>query len=97
MNIHQAYPKVFLTAEGFAEQTLTIKGVAMEPLGDVQKPVLRFKEIATGFVINKLCGGILAKLFGPDTDRWTGRRVTLYPTTTDFRGRQVPAIRVKAA
>lgn len=37
----------------------------------------------------------IAKLYGNDTDEWKGKRVTLYPTTTEMAGETVECIRVR--
>lgn len=37
----------------------------------------------------------IAKMYGNDTDEWRGKRVTLYPTTTEMAGETVECIRVR--
>lgn len=60
-----------------------------------KKPVLSFKGARKKLAINKTNGKIIAKLYGKDCDAWVGKRITIYPTTTNFGGETVDCIRVK--
>jgi hypothetical protein len=96
MDIRQAFQSSFLrAAEMQGPQAVTIKSAAVESLGDVQKPVVRFKEISQGLVLNRTNARVLSQMFGPETDSWVGKRLTLFVASVEFRGRQVPGIRIK--
>lgn len=60
-----------------------------------KKPFVKFKDHEKRLAINKTNGKTLKKLYGADTDRWIGKLVTLYPTTTNFGGETVDCIRIK--
>ena len=88
--------------------TLTIERVIGATLtGDKgkksKKPVVFFKETKTdpetgkkkGLALNATNGKSIAGLYGNDTDAWIGKRITLYPTTTEMGGETVECIRVR--
>ena len=60
-----------------------------------EKPVLRFNEAKKGLVLNRINSTTIQELYGPETTAWTGKRITLFPTTTEFQGKNVPCIRVR--
>lgn len=72
------------------EVTLTIARV--EPPGTVKaadgskidKSVMFFNETPKCFPLNTTNLRLTRAMFGNETDRWTGKRVTLRPTTTDI-------------
>ena len=48
------------------------------------------------WVLNKTNAKTIAKLYGTETDNWTGKRITLFPTTCEMKGETVDCIRVRA-
>jgi hypothetical protein len=67
-----------------------------------KKPRVLFRELLKrnppdkrGLLLNKTNGKTIAKLYGNETDAWVGKRVTLYPTTTQFGRDNVECIRVR--
>lgn len=62
-----------------------------------KKPVLWFVEAkdGRGLALCKTNAKIIAALYGNNTDQWIGKRITLYPTTTDAFGKTVECIRVR--
>jgi hypothetical protein len=46
-------------------------------------------------VMNKTNAKLIASHYGDDTDNWTGKEITLYPTTCQAFGETVPCIRVR--
>lgn len=62
-----------------------------------KKPVAYFKESKDnrGLVLNKTNCKVVAALYGAETDKWIGRRVTLFPTTTSAFGQTVDCIRIR--
>lgn len=102
MNVHQAFPSQYLKASdlGLAEPVVTIARVELEAIGrdKEHKPVVYFEGKGKGVVLNKTNAKRIADLLGsPDTDDWTGQRIRLYATTTEFSGEQVECIRIKSA
>lgn len=82
-----------------AEKTLTIEKVKVlttEMSGEKKKqPELCFKGIKLPFALNKTNAATIAQLYGNAPRDWIGKRVTLYPTTTQFGRNTVDCVRVK--
>jgi|SRR5579862_5805356 len=49
-----------------------------------RKPVVHFKGARKPLALNRTNAKTIAALYGKDTVHWIGKRVTLYPTTTNF-------------
>jgi len=101
MNIHDAFPSMYLKASdlGDAQPVASIDRVEMEPVGRQKemKPVVYFLGKTKGMVLNKTNSKKIADIAGtPDTDEWHGVQVKLYATEVDFQGETVEAIRVKS-
>ena len=82
------------------EVTVTIEKVtAGELQGDKgrksKKPIVKFVNKEKKLALNKTNGKAIATMYGPDTDDWAGKQITIYPTTTEFGGETVECIRVK--
>jgi hypothetical protein len=58
-------------------------------------PVLFFKGFARPLGLNKTNGKTVAGMYGKDTARWIGKRLTLYPTTTEMNGEMKDCIRIR--
>lgn len=100
MKISSAFPSKYLKAEDVIEDTTyTIARVEIETLGQgrdaEEKPIVYFNEVDKGLALNKTNSGIIAKLYGDDTDDWTNRAVTLYATEVQFKDEMVLAIRIR--
>ena len=102
MNINSVFPSKYLKAADLQgrDVMVTIERVTLEDLagnGDDKdvKPVVYFKGKTSGLGLNKTNANTIADLYGPETDNWIGRAITLFPTHTDFNGRQVECIRVR--
>ncbi len=97
------YPTEYIAAPELQgrDVALTIKGVSIDEMplagkSEKQKrPIVRFVETDKKLVLNKTNAKIVAKLFGPQTAEWVGKRVALYPTTTKFGPETVDCIRVR--
>lgn len=80
--------------------TLTITRVVAEMIEGEnnrkdKRPILYFEEAKKPFIMNKTNAKVLIKLYGPDYTQWTGKRVTIFPTTTKMAGEVVECIRVR--
>jgi hypothetical protein len=95
--VSQVYPSKNLSAADLNDQelTLTISGAEVQSFDEGTKLVIYFEEQEKGFVSNLTNSRIISGLYGDDTDRWIGERITLYPTETQYNGRMVDCIRVK--
>jgi hypothetical protein len=102
MNINDSFPSNYLKASdlGTTEPVVTIDRVEHEPVGRDRemKAVLYFQGKEKGVVLNKTNAKKITELLGsPETDEWSGFKIRLYATTTEFAGETVECIRVKAA
>jgi hypothetical protein len=103
MKKHDVFPSKFLVAadlEGRA-RVLTIKSAPYETLknknGEEQKTVLYFEEIRKAFPLNVTNWTKICEVTGEDdTDRWPGKQIEVYPTTTMMNGQETDCIRVRA-
>jgi hypothetical protein len=80
--------------------TVTIARVAAgELIGEggrkAKKPIIYFEGKDKGFAANKTNCKIIAAMYGTDTRKWVGQRITLYPTTTEMGGKTHDCIRVR--
>ena len=78
--------------------TVTIDRVEAEVVGPdkAKRPVVYFTGQKKGMVLNKTNSRQIRTFYGPDTSQWTGRRITIFPTETQFKGEIVDCIRVRA-
>lgn len=100
-SITDLYPSRYLKAEEFEEgeeRILTIKDVQVEDFqgsGKTEKkPILYFREDKP-LVLNKTNGSIIAKLYGPQTDDWFGKQVTVFTMEVQSFDDIVRAIRIR--
>jgi hypothetical protein len=80
--------------------TLTIErveaGVIENADGESKRmPFVYFKGMGKPLGLNKTNGKSLAGMYGTDVRKWIGKRVTLYPTTTQYGGETKECIRIR--
>ena len=75
----------------------TIDRVQVQEVGSDKDrcPVVFFREFKKGLGLNKTNAKRIRNLYGADVDQWPGKRVTLYPSETDFGGQTVDCLRVR--
>lgn len=101
MNINNAFPSKWLKSGDLedGDLTLTIKSVEQEEVGQgedaEQKPIVHFQEVEKGMVLNKTNANTISSLYGPETDGWVGKKISLFSTEVDFGGKQTLAIRIR--
>lgn len=102
MKISAAFPSNYLKAVDFesGDQTLTIKSVDVEEIGGQgkkeEKPIIYFREMEKGLVLNKTNANTIEKLFGSDdTDDWIGKQITIGESEIEFQGEAMMSIRVR--
>lgn len=98
MKASELCPSPHLSAADLSGDTVvTIKGVAFKEVGDKKemKGVLFFEEATRGMVVNRTNLKRIISLHGSETDGWNGKKITLYPSETDFGGETVACIRVR--
>lgn len=97
MDMNDAFPSKWLKSSDFEhEQTLTMREVRKQKVGDDEKPVLYFHELPKGLVLNKTNNCVIVSIYGKMSEAWTGKRLTLYKARVESFGEMVDAIRVKA-
>lgn len=83
------------------DYTLTIAKVESRALKTRQAPegkrkvTITFNGARKKMVSNSTNCETIEGMYGPDTDAWVGKRVTLYATTTSLGRKTVPCIRVR--
>ena len=59
------------------------------------KLILWFANDDRGLVMNRTNIRVLREAFGDTVDSWAGKIIIVFPTSVDFRGKLVPALRVR--
>jgi hypothetical protein len=97
MNINEAFPSNYLKSSDLqgSTPTVTMSHVTTEKMGDDTKLVLYFQGKEKGMVLNKTNANNIASLYGPETEDWHGKKITLAVAWVDFQGRSVEALRVR--
>lgn len=60
-----------------------------------KKPIVWFEGREKGLALNKTNARTIADMYGNDTVKWVGKRITIWPTTTQFGRETVECIRVR--
>lgn len=78
-------------------QIVAISDAEFKDNGRVKKKmILHFSNHAKTLVLNKTNKDAIAYAYGgDDSDPWIGKSIILYPTTVEFEGKSVEAIRVR--
>lgn len=79
------------------EVEVAISEVRMEQMATSgeEKPVLYFEGKKQGLVLNATNTNRIAAAYGGETDLWSGKPLVLYGTVTDYRGEEMPCLRVR--
>lgn len=101
MNINDAFPSKYIRASDLngAPMVLTMSG-CQEEVVDTQsgkkKPILYFQENdISPLALNKTNAGMIAAIYGPETQGWMGHQIELFPSMTEFQGQPTSCIRVR--
>jgi hypothetical protein len=101
MNVNDIFPSRFLKAHDLAGKpyTLTIKAVTLEDLGHgaekETKLAIAFEKATKMMLLNRTNAMIIASLYGPETDQWLGKAVTVYSARVKAFGAWHDALRIK--
>jgi hypothetical protein len=97
LKVSEIYPSNFIAAGDLDGRpvTLTVDRIAepgavkREDGQKIDKPILYFveKPKGPGLVLGKTNARTIRLIHGNDMSRWTGKKVTFYPTTTDMAKR----------
>lgn len=97
MKVSEAFPSKNLKAEDLhgRQVSVTIESYERQEFReDGLKPVLSFVGKDKGFVLNKSNATSIKAIYGDEMDGWIGKKIILFPTTTNYRGEMVQCIRV---
>ena len=99
MDINAAFPSKWLKAADLKGRSVRVKisHVAMEEVGSDMLPVVYFLGAEKGVVLNKTNSNAISDAYGQETDNWGGKDMEVFPSTTDFAGRVVDCVRMRAA
>jgi hypothetical protein len=98
MKVQDAFPSKYLRAADVesmgGELNYTIKRIVIEEVGQdkEEKPILYFRQIQQGLVLNRTNADRLAASLGDEMDNWAGKKITLTTELVRFGGRTVPGI-----
>ncbi len=92
------FPSKWLRASDLDKPRLvTIKKIAEEEVGDDIKPVAYFHGEERGLGLNITnCRSIEEIAESDDVDIWEGVTIVIYKTQTDYQGKRVDCIRIRA-
>lgn len=96
MRVSDHYANNFLRADDFDARgrELTIQSVEVETVGKEDKPVVHFVGEDKTLPLNKTNALEIAEIHGDEMDEWTGKKIRIYQTKTEYNGRRVPCMRV---
>lgn len=60
-----------------------------------KKPIVYFDGKEKGLALNSTNAKTIAAMYGNYTEKWIGKSITLYPTTTQMGGETVECIRIR--
>jgi hypothetical protein len=99
MNINQAFPSKYVTAGDLQGRDVPVQigRVEIEEVGDDedQRPVMYFTGMKKGMVLNKTNATTISGLYTEETNNWIGKGIVIYPSTTNYGGKEVDCIRVR--
>lgn len=101
MRIDKLYPSKFLKAADLngKQVTVTISKLVMEEMGfgseKESKPCLYFEKATKSLVLNRTNAMTISKLYGLESDLWTGKRITLIAVNVRAFGQMHETVRVK--
>lgn len=64
-------------------RVLTISSVKEKDFDDGPKLIVGFHKCEKSLVCNRTNAGLIAELYGDETEAWVGQRVTLYATRVE--------------
>lgn len=99
MDINVVFPSKYISSSDLSggEITVAIEHVAMETMADGKVvPVVYFQGGQKGLVLNKGNATGIGDMYGAETDAWPGKQLTLFVIWTEFQGKPVQGIRVRA-
>jgi len=98
MNINEIFPSKYIKSSELKGRSIpvVIERWEIETVGDQRKMVLYFQGMKKGMICNRTNADRIAHLYGPDNDDWIGREIILYSELTNYQGRAMDGLRVRA-
>lgn len=99
MRRDQIFPSKYLKEPDLRGRDVTVTIDYVEQVRLQNKPalLLHFEGKDKALVVNStIFDQVVGATGEDDTENWRGHRITLFPTTTEFQGRSVPVVRVRA-
>lgn len=103
MKASELFPSRFLRAADLQDRILpaVIDKISVEDVGGEgrpgdTKPVITLRGRKKQLILNKTNTFALARAYGDELDDWVGKRIEIYPDTTQMQGKIVACIRVRA-
>lgn len=99
MKKDQIFPSKYLKEPDLRGRDVRVTIEYAEQVRLNQKPALlvHFQGKDKALVVNATVYDQIVGATGEDdTDNWAGHTITLFPTTTEFQGKSVPVVRVRA-
>jgi len=104
MKVNEMFPSKYVKGEDLrGAVTVTVKSVEAERMykpgvGEVTGFVLYTQEGKKGLILSRVLAGQIAQAIGnDDTDKWPGKKITLYPQPMTVAGVPRVAIRARSA
>src|SRR5436190_10251476 len=101
MNVNDLFPSKYLKAHDLGGKafTLTIRAATLEELGHgaekERKLAIAFEKATKMMLLNRTNAMIIASMYGPETDAWKGKAVTVYSARVKAFGAWHDALRIK--
>ncbi len=101
MNVNDLFPSKYLKAHdlGGKSFTLTIRAATLEDVGHgaekERKLAIAFEKATKMMLLNRTNAMIIASMYGPETDGWKGKAVTIYSARVKAFGAWHDALRIK--
>lgn len=97
MNINNEFPSKYLKAGDLNGKSVKVimDRVAKEKMGEDNKLVLYFKGKEKGMVLNKSNAQMIAAVYSPETEGWSGKEIRLYAGKVNFNGQMVDSLKVE--
>ena len=97
MNYEKSFPSKYVKAVDLDDgpRQATISRVVQQEVFDDAKLLVHLDSMKP-LILNRVNADMIAELArSVDTDEWVGLRIELYATTTEYRGKRVPCVRVR--
>ena len=103
MKLNEMFPSKYISADDLEgeDRVVSISKISIERMktkegGEEEKPVIWFRNVDKGMVLNRTNADRITAQHGDETDNWVGKQVTLTTESVTAFGETKWAVRVKA-